>query len=50
MKHRETNDRRGLTRMQVPISQGYCNSFGEKAGACMLVKYVEFGGIRRGLS
>lgn len=24
--------------MQVPISQGYCNSFGEKAGACMLVK------------
>ena len=27
-----------LTRMQVPISQGYCNSFGLKAGACMLVK------------
>ena len=24
--------------MQVPISQGYCNSFGSKAGACMLVK------------
>ena len=24
--------------MQVPTSQGYCNSFGLKAGACMLVK------------